>query len=537
MVFPLNITSNPGPSASDGSTPPTTSTPSTTIQQSSSPTSTSNVGSPMPSAPVKSYVQAARQGIVRNGRRHHSVTPLNACASSDVCQQLHAVSQDGVISDPSLLRRGTEEYSVFFDLTTHSINENDFFKAACVLLPDWDVGIGMMPHRDKGNLLYELTLPDEDTCTYVMSKGVTVGGVHLPAIRSLHPTRKLTKLELEKLPTCLLIRQLEEGLRATLSKFGSVVQLGLYRAAEGWFQGYGYAVLLNNEEDESINNLSHRISYGQINGREHEFYAVWKEMGTYCRYCHASDHVIAKCPTRPSQGCFNCNRLGHIAANCPRLPNEMPHKHARKSESSIGNSNGIAKANKTKRSKVSKITPTPKELVATSPSTIASDSTTPSESEPSVSTSPKNFIRIPSMLLRSSTSSDVLAADAQEIFSTPASLEVTSKAAFSISHANPEAATPAQADHDSESDPMSEDELQELHVDMLRHGDRIIENSGDSSVRITRSMVSGGPSGAQASIYNPQNQVSDTVTMESLSNPQDGSGDDPLGSRHVDQCS
>ncbi|CDH52551.1 predicted protein [Lichtheimia corymbifera JMRC:FSU:9682] len=244
------------------------------MQPSTTTTNTTTESTPLkdqihpPSSPkIKSYVQAAKQGIVRNGRRHHLVTPLNAMASDVVKRQLQDVSRDGHISDPALLRRGTEEFSVFFDLSSHSIHENEFFKAARSLLPDWDVGIGMIQHRDKGRLLYELTMPNEQCCAFVVREGVTVGDIHLPAVRSLHPTRKLTKLELEKLPTCLPINDLEQRLRAALSQFGSVVQLGLYRATEGWFQGYGYAVLLNEEDDESANNLSHRIrleTYGHL---------------------------------------------------------------------------------------------------------------------------------------------------------------------------------------------------------------------------------------------------------------------------------
>lgn len=103
-------------------------------------------------------------------------------------------------------------------------------------------------------------------------------------MRSLPPTHQLTKLELEKIPTCLSVQDLEQGFRAALSPFGTVLQLCLYRPVERWFQGYGYAVILNQDGEESTNGLTHRIHYGEINGRDREFYATWKDMGMYCRY-------------------------------------------------------------------------------------------------------------------------------------------------------------------------------------------------------------------------------------------------------------
>ncbi|KAI9495432.1 hypothetical protein BDB00DRAFT_732196, partial [Zychaea mexicana] len=144
--------------------------------------------------------------------------------------------------------------------------------------------------------------------------------------RSLPPNQKITKLELEKLPIGIPAKELEEGLRASLSPFGSVLHLSLYRAAAGWFQGYGCAVLSNHEEDDSLDGLTHRIEFGQVGSRLRHFYATWKDMGTYCRYCHNDDHSIDTCPTRLAQGCFNCSRRGHKASECPHPPRDQPRK-------------------------------------------------------------------------------------------------------------------------------------------------------------------------------------------------------------------
>lgn len=169
MVCPLVITNDSVLLHSDSSTQQK---PSSMLVQ----TYSSN-GSTQPtraSKPGQSYVQAARQGLSKKGKEHHSVTPLSKHASEVVRAQLLSVSREGEISTPYLLDRGSEYFSVFFDATTACVTEAEFFNAARVLLTDWDVGIGMLHHREKGRLLYEVTLPDEDICNKVIQNGVSL---------------------------------------------------------------------------------------------------------------------------------------------------------------------------------------------------------------------------------------------------------------------------------------------------------------------------------------------------------------------------
>lgn len=169
MVFRLVIANDPGVLHSDGSTQHEPS--SMLISTHSSNASTQPKRA---SKPGQSYVQAARQGLSQKEKNHHSVTLLPKHASDAVRSQLLSVSREGEISARYLLRRGSEDLSVFFDVSTASVTEAEFFKTARVLLPDWDVGIRMLPHRDKGRLLYEMTLPDENTCNKVIQNGVSI---------------------------------------------------------------------------------------------------------------------------------------------------------------------------------------------------------------------------------------------------------------------------------------------------------------------------------------------------------------------------
>ncbi|KAG1312030.1 hypothetical protein G6F64_003355 [Rhizopus arrhizus] len=60
------------------------------------------------------------------------------------------------------------------------------------------------------------------------------------------------------------------------------------------------------------------------------FYAVWIDMPTYCRYCHAEGHAVPDCPKkRSSRVCWNCRASGHIVAECAKCKNK-PFKKDRK---------------------------------------------------------------------------------------------------------------------------------------------------------------------------------------------------------------
>ncbi|KAI8376483.1 uncharacterized protein BYT42DRAFT_615214 [Radiomyces spectabilis] len=407
---------------------------------------------PLPSNTI-SYAQIAKNAVSRNGRRHQYLTTLNTCASTAVRQQLNSVSTTGQIPVPYLLRRGTEDHSVFFDVSPHPIKEADFFTAARNLVPNWDIGIGMIPHREEGRLIYEMTMPNQQTCDSIVQQGLQVDGYHYPAICSLPLTKKIIKLELERLPTSLPAKELEEGLRAALSPFGSVLHLGLYRATAGWFQGYGCAVLANDEGDDIASGLSHRIEFGLVGSTIRHFYATWKDMGAYCRYCHDDTHTIDACPTLPAQGCFNCSRRGRKATDCPHPHREQPRKTPK-----VSHAHDAASNPRPTNSKQSAQTQTRK-----MPSTPASSAATSPTAAPS--TSPKNFIRLPVAALQPLSS----------VEQTPSTSQSTSELSHSEADAS-DMATPLQR------------ETKALPIDMKRAGEHLIDAADPHHTgRVTRS--------------------------------------------------
>ncbi|KAI8137712.1 hypothetical protein BJV82DRAFT_674520 [Fennellomyces sp. T-0311] len=277
--------------------------------------------------------------VARNGRSSQKkgplFTPLEHFASDENKAKTQPNPSTGDAISPHLLRRGTEDYSVFYDASSPAVAEDAFLKAARQLFPNWDVGIGMIPHKDKetGHQLYEMTLPNEAACSIALQQCLKIENQEYHAVRSLPPDHFLTKLELEKIPTCLPTMELEKCLREALSPYGEVVNLGLYRAKKGWFQGFGYAVLMNTQGTSSLGELKHRVPFGKIGNREREFYAKWKGMGKYCTYCRDDGHSIVECETRPSQmpECYNCRQVGHISINCPHPPSAHHHKKPKSS--------------------------------------------------------------------------------------------------------------------------------------------------------------------------------------------------------------
>ncbi|KAG1016541.1 hypothetical protein G6F63_013795 [Rhizopus arrhizus] len=115
----------------------------------------------------------------------------------------------------------------------------------------------------------------------------------------------------------------------SLEPYGSVLDLGILRESHtGTYMGTGYPILSVPKNDDMFSPLSHHLPWYQ--SEDEGFYAVWSDMPTYCRYCHAEGHAVPDCPKkRSSRVCWNCRTSGHIAAECAKSKNK-PFKKARK---------------------------------------------------------------------------------------------------------------------------------------------------------------------------------------------------------------
>lgn len=126
-------------------------------------------------------------------------------------------------------------------------------------------------------------------------------------------------------------------LRATMSKLGEILDIGLnYESDMGWFMGTGY-VVLQRIEGKKYATLSHKLPWGDT---DDFFHATFPDMPTWCRYCHETGHTKYDCKkSRASILCFACDQYGHRQAECPnprnarskpfRAPKRSQEKHLR----------------------------------------------------------------------------------------------------------------------------------------------------------------------------------------------------------------
>ena len=151
--------------------------------------------------------------------------------------------------------------------------------------------------------------------------------------RSLYPNSKVLTITFNGL-LCQYghkdggLCQLQEGMLADLSHFGTVCNSGTISGATGVFSGRGYAVLelcefsdfsLSHEFHWHFSPLDDNNTYVQNRSCKSLVYAHWRSMPSYCQYCHSPAHAIADYPVKLSSIiCYNCNGHGHMSRGCPR---------------------------------------------------------------------------------------------------------------------------------------------------------------------------------------------------------------------------
>ncbi|KAG1606216.1 hypothetical protein G6F46_013165 [Rhizopus delemar] len=107
----------------------------------------------------------------------------------------------------------------------------------------------------------------------------------------------------------------------------STADVGIVTDTEtGAFLGSGYAVLdcsPDPTQTDPFLELTHAIEWVDTSDSAELssvfIHAYWKDMPTYCKYCHELGHSAIQCKDAPSnkRTCFYCFKPGHIRAQCP----------------------------------------------------------------------------------------------------------------------------------------------------------------------------------------------------------------------------
>ncbi|CAO3609880.1 unnamed protein product [Mucor hiemalis] len=121
------------------------------------------------------------------------------------------------------------------------------------------------------------------------------------------------------------------GLISSLTPYGKLIDVGIFvDKASQLFHGRGYAVIDVNPNTSTLYQpLTHVINWD--NDEYDVIRATWKNMPTWCRYCHEDGHILINCEQmKAGIKCFNCREHGHRAKECPKKVSKTPFKNRNK---------------------------------------------------------------------------------------------------------------------------------------------------------------------------------------------------------------
>ncbi|KAI9480298.1 MAG: hypothetical protein EXX96DRAFT_633642 [Benjaminiella poitrasii] len=265
-------------------------------------------------------------------------------------------------TDRNPLLKGSFPESVFIDIT-HVRDVKKFFTefASFCNYTEHIWGFEEKPRNDDKRLFSEFVLSSTMLAIVCDKNGFTLPSFsqNFFAFPSLPADSKLIKITLTGLPQQYGRMsggsgELYSNMLRNLKPYGSVVDCGIITSIHGLFTGRGYVALEVSPTMSDCRPLSHNIHWQYHHLSIHDaprstpssgtdfadaitVHAHWASMPSYCRYCHAPDHVLNDCAKRQrSFNCYNCNETGHISRNCPRRNASASSKKARKLPVALG---------------------------------------------------------------------------------------------------------------------------------------------------------------------------------------------------------
>ncbi|KAG1154268.1 hypothetical protein G6F37_009605 [Rhizopus arrhizus] len=214
-------------------------------------------------------------------------------------------SQQKKVIHSKVWRAGHSPGSVLLDMTDRSESPVQLMALIAKQFPS---RIAVAATKEGSRKIAEINFdPLDPAIDQILKDGITFenDAVRLLPCRALDPAVPLVRLRLSNLPF-LKEDILKEQLKMGLEPYGSVLDMGILRESHtGTYMGTGYAILSVPKNDDRFSSLSHHLSW--YHSENEGFYAVWSDMPTYCRYCHAEGHAVPDCPKkRSSRVCWNC---------------------------------------------------------------------------------------------------------------------------------------------------------------------------------------------------------------------------------------
>ncbi|KAI8329591.1 hypothetical protein EDC96DRAFT_529226 [Choanephora cucurbitarum] len=215
------------------------------------------------------------------------------------------------VSTTPIWKRGTSEFSAFFDLSSHSISPSLFKSTARKAIPNKN-SLGMKMHQEGTRVLAEIFFTSQAVCVHHCQQGIQFEKSTIFGFPSLPSSDPVIRVKLSHLPF-LPEAQLSEGLYDLLAPFGVVLEGGIF-VDHGWYDGTGYAIICRPSSFSEIPELTHIMSWNE----DSVVYATWSSMSLHCSFCHESNHTYFDCPVLSTIRCSSCHFTGHIHAHCPK---------------------------------------------------------------------------------------------------------------------------------------------------------------------------------------------------------------------------
>ena len=263
---------------------------------------------PLASQPKQTYANALKQTTTRQSLIHCGPTPVS--------------TPDPTVTrviESRIYRSSRTKGALIFD-TTECLTKYTEQDSMVVIKTQHPNCHSCTSLKDGSRSYMEVYIDHDDDTNNIVNSGLNFPKCNLNVLpcTAVDDTAQIITVTLSHLPMMKKEKVLK-GLTSSLAPFGKIFDVGIFvDTATRLFMGRGYAVLdvSAGREDKAYHPLTHVISWKDMDNEI--IRATWKNMPTWCRYCHQEGHAISECALATAGLiCYNCNERGHRSKECP----------------------------------------------------------------------------------------------------------------------------------------------------------------------------------------------------------------------------